>query len=99
MKFTPGPWTAHKREVYLVANRYDLTDPICETNEFFDGQEAAEANAKLIAAAPGLYRVLENIGEALSREASNLSLSGDTSRWLDSLATKAHAALAAAEGK
>lgn len=65
-KFTPGPWkvgNGRKTDLYMGWNTVlGLLDGekfvLCQTNHHYE--EASTANALLIAAAPDLYRELEN---------------------------------------
>ncbi len=73
--FTPGPWMLVRKpgEVWGVGNRDDPSD-LAEVRGSLDG--TSEGNARLIAKAPDLYRLLESMlsADALSDPASDESL-------------------------
>ncbi len=53
-KHTPGPWkTRHNEKSWTIRAEYELVTKIEDLNS------SSEANAHLIAAAPEMYRVLE----------------------------------------
>jgi hypothetical protein len=94
-KHTPGPWVIGPDEEYDPA--------VCVSGDGFDictawsGYFAANANAKLIAAAPDLLEALEQS----TKEWIELALSGDCGNWnVDqmSVVTNARAAIAKAKG-
>jgi hypothetical protein len=68
MKHTPGPWINDGRE---IAGRPDPENsqtyiaPICKMDEEW-APEIAAANARLIAAAPMLFRRLEELHKAVT---------------------------------
>lgn len=73
-KFTPAPWiymdgdSFEKDTVITTESRIDsCIVPICEMDVYFDGDLGAEqeANAALIAAAPEMYSMLDEISDGL----------------------------------
>jgi hypothetical protein len=69
-KFTPAPWqfadgdSFEKEAVVTTSSRIDNnTIPICEMDVYFDGDVGIEqtANVCLIACAPEMYAMLENV--------------------------------------
>lgn len=75
--FTTGPWEARDDGVVVIAepNQLGYQQPIKLISPWresaWDGDEEAEANARLIAAAPSLYSALAEATELL--EASGYS--------------------------
>ena len=57
-KHTPGPWEAHKTH-YGDDRTWDVSSPLRTVATINDGDGLAEANARLIAAAPELLEALE----------------------------------------
>lgn len=73
-KFTNGEWglfdgDRFQKEKVITTNdrRNNGKDVICEVDVFFDGEHGIEqeANAHLIAAAPEMYKMLENVSSEL----------------------------------
>lgn len=73
-KFTPAPWiymdgdSFEKDTVITTEDRIDNgTIPICEMDTCFTGSigDEQEANAALIAAAPEMYEMLDEISDGL----------------------------------
>lgn len=96
-KHTPGPWSVNECHVYRYDDEYDET--ICDTSGapteaafMSDVPDRAEANARLIAAAPELL-------EACKRLMGRAFVGSHTPREQDPLWKLAHAAIAKAEGK
>ena len=98
--YTTGPWTVdesndgeHKR-VTVITPRYDKPGSyiIADCGRFEN--HAAQANARLIAAAPALYGALAHAVGITENFANSPSFKGRMERWLDD----AIAALAIADG-
>jgi len=91
-KFTPGPW-----EVFLPGRKFVQScrnfKSICELIQHDRTEEIVDANARLIASAPELYRELAHLVRLLGPCEDQLAVPG--------LATLngARAALAKADGK
>lgn len=70
-KFTPGPWRIIcdskfcMKDIFITSKKRENESkvPICELDIYFDEPmfTEANANANLIAAAPNLYKALEEI--------------------------------------
>ena len=98
MNHTPGPWSARGRSVTTLN-----VDPpsgaesrvVAVTGQTSRHLEQAEADARLIAAAPDLLAAL-----GIIREGSRMVQSDDPeiSRWLDRVHERASAAIAKAKG-
>ena len=54
-KFTPGPWKINYKRVTPVNGKQDGTDDICHV---YGDEEKEIANAKLIALAPEMYKLI-----------------------------------------
>ncbi len=70
--FTPGPWEIvnlqNKLELYSKENRYCCDQPIatCEPRDINQrAYDINHANARLIAAAPAMYEVLQELAESM----------------------------------
>jgi hypothetical protein len=79
MGHTPGPWTLHG----WADNDYEITaalDTVCNVPGFDDDTvdaDRAEANARLIAAAPELLAALREIADECNRRLRKGEDSGD----------------------
>lgn len=66
VKFTPGPWGVERCDVtpcyHIEAGAYPFGTSVCEIKEA-PREGNAEANARLIAAAPDLFAALHQISE------------------------------------
>ena len=64
-KFTPGPWAKVKSSTLYIAPASDINRVIarmqCKRPAMFAEAVEADANARLIAAAPEMYALLERI--------------------------------------
>lgn len=89
-KHTPGPW-----ERFATLNRNTFTifggdELVAQVIPFGDSVEQAEANLRMIAAAPDLFKALENL---------MLAIEHGGSKWNKSAWREARAAIAKAEGR
>lgn len=66
--FTPGPWRRLSHRL-IVAGEGEQTKPVCEVWSRGVGNGEADANEYLIAAAPELYRALEDLLKQVKRAA------------------------------
>ena len=66
-KFTPGPWAPRGNEVYADGRR--VAD--CDSHAPYYIDPIDMANARLIAAAPDLYAVCEEMAELLEADAGD----------------------------
>ena len=66
-EFTPGPWKAIGREIYHPGMDLSLAHCFMDST----GLDTAEANARLMAAAPMLYEALINADYAVWYMANN----------------------------
>lgn len=101
---TPGPWKARDDGVVVIqrANQHGYQQPIKLISPWresaWDGDEEAEANANLIAAAPELLEA----GKALDQFAWGSCVQTDCEEsraYLQSLIDNLRAAIAKAEGR
>lgn len=94
-KWTPGPWKAG-RDGYISDFRADVAYAMRTRLSMAEAE--CEANAKLIAAAPDMARVLFEIAEALARESDDAESAEDSNReaWASALCKQIRAVLAKA---
>lgn len=103
-KFTKGPWVnvttgPRMKEEYtqpFAVVEHGSSNLICGCfGDVQGGYDVADANARLISAAPDLYEVLKDI---VPRFAAACRLSGSDQEFIDIAVEKARAALAKADG-
>lgn len=100
-KHTPGPWKwLHNLDGHSMTINKDSKTPIAGISGMglHVGQDVAESNARLIAAAPDLLeaqRDLVNLAEAAMKQANNNGAEYD----IDGELAAARAAIAKAEGQ
>ena len=81
-KFTPGPWTANESESVLGGNMLYISQEegapyteyysdVCQTHEGED-LDVQKANARLIAAAPDMYALLDEFSTLVMPTAGEL---------------------------
>ena len=106
-KWTPGPWEVHGATI-MADPRSHLPDTMLGIAELFDFSEdrprrVTEANARLIAAAPGLYEACCCGADELETCASFLRAEGGKfiiiAKALEDRALNLRAALAKARGE
>lgn len=75
-KHTPGPWNFHPCDAYATC-----FDVLCEkgyyvatTHDGVRGDRNADANARLIAAAPDLLEALQNIAEYWNQDQNEAAM-------------------------
>ena len=98
-KHTPGPWALDWNVARIDVFSADAATLVATVRRSTLSQaidEAARANARLIAAAPGLYDALREVFEYLDAIPESAVGGDDDAVWL---ARKARAAIAKAEGK
>jgi len=109
---TPGPWkvevwdyshaTPPRKELNVQSAKNLLATLQCdhdENNEFIVPKAEAEANARLIAAAPDLLAALVSIEGLLFEAHSDIPEEMRARRDVNSALTRARAAIAQAEGR
>jgi hypothetical protein len=107
-KHTPGPWNTFEyqcRSVIGVARQGDDSFTICEVNpdlESEQGYQIAEANARLIAAAPDLLEALKKIDALYTHwfdlaDGSGVTLMQSSVAKMEAAHRAAEAAIARAE--
>lgn len=97
-KFTPGPWRFHSDiddSLDLCVTAYNDRRVICDVSHAVE--EEVDPNGHLIAAAPELYKTLEEFTEEFIEMAQ--ALFGDTGDDLPKVVIKAKQALAKARGE
>jgi hypothetical protein len=66
-KFTPGPWKVggpfSDNSAFEITRDFDGYEWIAYVHQQFNGRENGEANARLIAAAPEMFELLEEIAD------------------------------------
>jgi hypothetical protein len=65
-KHTPGPWVQTPWDSTAIFDAKNLRVPIAQTFPADTCKQEAEANARLVAAAPQLLEALEDCADALS---------------------------------
>ena len=97
-KHTPGPWNVSKDwdGTSIMAGPHYVTHTIsaCGFHSQEDDKAVTQANARLIAAAPDLLEVLQDLMECRDALLNNRQLPMTTEEW----ETKCFAALAKATG-
>jgi hypothetical protein len=76
MQHTAGPWHADEHMVVRAANG----DLICDVDPF-DVLDAAQANLRLIAAAPEQYALLMEAHDLMSRVSENDPMAAALGEW------------------
>jgi len=110
IKHTPGPWTAHRNSSFWEFGNYDhehgQIGDVCASQHIYangvklsDGiaEDVAEANAKLIAAAPEMLEALKNIRNAIRTGAVKIVTDQDEA-WENAM-IKANQVIAKATGE
>jgi hypothetical protein len=106
-KHTPGPWTIIRSKLetdgaFDYAIGTDEAPVIAEAfgRDANGGWPDAEANARLIAAAPDLFSALKALLPEIDSEIEQRQTSGNDEYWqgLKALSDAGHAAVASAEG-
>ena len=95
-KHTPEPWTAidDRRGVWEIIHAGDMLAQIWRCRPGCDGDLPAEANARLIAAAPELFAVCNEALMAMGEDGAN----ADTGHPFRSVWEKCRTVIAKAEG-
>ena len=95
-KFTPGPWAAHcGRDFSAVYTNDGIEVCYCDTQCEDDDEGTVAANARLIAAAPEMYALLERFAAWYDLR----KLGAAPTRILDEMAEGAKKTLAALRGE
>lgn len=98
-KHSPGPWRAEGWKETVVNDANGNTLALCPGDIRIEGIEVIQANARLIAAAPSMYRVLSRIAEYLQAGQDRVSLSALMHDGDDTIGQALRAAIALAEGR
>lgn len=92
MKHTPGPWTASGNGVHVYKNKVGLCvavsyDPHDMTSR--SNPPVAQANARLIAAAPEMLEILQAVQEAAAATANYIGQDGQLIKKVMAVIAKA----------
>lgn len=89
-KFTPGSWLAHTERDYsaVYADSGNIEVCYCDTQMEDDDNHTVAANAHLIAAAPEMYALLNNILNDLETD-GGISLNDNAANDIRGLLAKA----------